>query len=451
MATITASLNPVGIYSANVGKDITIRWATELRERGKVSVLVNGTPKPPELGGQSAQGSATYNVTTPNTYTFVLRRVDNDAELARLEVTTYDLRDEIIAGFAGAYLPELRPQMITHLRVKPGIDTVAISFRTTRPTIPTTEIRDDQGNYVDGRMPLFGGLQTRHQAVFGIERPLALNKKHSFRIEAFGTTKDPGNPNKPANSNKAVATGEFMTGRRHVDVFWETLDVHDDSDPFASGEFYISYGVGDVETQALLGSPGWVIGADISDDDPPLDLGETMSLTDAPRKLWLQFTAADNDQTLGIAVLIDPMGLWPTYSEPGGRFRGAEDEERATVTVHADVDTDPGRTMIPFELRTGDWPLDFVVTGHLGVHASEGSVISTKMGKLSPPSRSSAFLTEPGSTAGLAVGGVGERTDMVALGGDGAFYTGPSGASDPKPDKTATGRVSSFLAAALPL
>jgi hypothetical protein len=77
---------------------------------------------------------------------------------------------------------------------------------------------------------------------------------------------------------------------------------------------------------------------------------------------------------------------------------------------------------IPFELRTGDWPLDFVVAGRLEVNATEGSVISTKMGKLGPPSSSSTFLTEPGSIARLAIGGVEERTEDVAIGGDGAFY-----------------------------
>ena len=92
------------------------------------------------------------------------------------------------------------------------------------------------------------------------------------------------------------------------------------------------------------------------------------------------------------------------------------------LTIVVDVDTDPGRSTIPFELRTGDWPFDFVVTGHLGVHAIEGSFISTKIGNLGPPSSSSAFLTEPGSIAGLAIGGVGERTEQVALGGDGIFY-----------------------------
>lgn len=422
MAFITASSNPVGVYSANVGKDITIRWDTQLRGvNGRVSVLINGTPNPPELGGQLPSGNATYKVTIPNTYTFVLRRTDNNAELQRLDVTTYDLRDAIIAGFAGAYVPALRPQMITHLSVKPGVDTVRISFRTARPTIPKTEIRDDKGNYVDGRMPLFGGLRTRHEAVFGIERPLALNKKHSFRIEAFGPTRDLGNPNKPANPNNAVVTGEFVTGTRNVDVMYENLDVHDDGDSGGPGEFALVFAVGNVETGAMLGNPH-SMRRDISDKDRPIDLGIVLPLTDVHREIWLQVIAHEDDHDIFEGLGIGARGMRPEFNGPGGRYKDDGSQEMVTLTIVEDVDLDPGRWMVPFELRTGDWPVDFVVTGHLRVHIFEGSTIATKIARAARVPRGSGFLTEPGSVAGLDVGGVGERTEEVALGGDGAFY-----------------------------
>jgi len=410
MARISATPNPVGVYSANVGALVTIDWDTELiAVNGTLKVLRNGTAEE-QVSGQSTgtSGIASFIAKTPHTYTVVLLR--NQIELESVLVTTFDLRQQLAAGFAQAYAPLFRPQMITNLVVKPGVDTVRISFRTTLPTIPTTELRLDTGAWVDGNMPLFGGLRTRHEVVFGLGTALAVNRTHSFKIEAFGPTNNPGSP------NKAVVDGEFITGTRNVDVMYETLDVHDDGDSSGAGEFRVKFMVGDVATGARLGTHAFLSG-NISDKDPPIDLGKTLSLTDVHRQLWLQVLAHENDHEIGILHL-----MRDHYNGPGGTYSDDGVEEIVRLTIHVDVDTNPGRSMIPFELRTGDWPVDFVVTGHLGVHAFEGSFISTKIGKLAPPSQSSAFLTEPGRIARLAVGGVGERTEDVALGGDGAFY-----------------------------
>ena len=425
MPTINASPNPVGVYSAATPATTLISWFTEAAYSGIVYVIENGVDKGPmagqQPGGDRRGTDLPFNeVRLGSAYRFSLRRAnDVNVEIAFVDVTTFDLRTQLATGFGSSSVaqlggPQIVPQIITNLVVKPGIDTVRIAFRTTRPTIPTTELRDENGNYVDGRMPLFGGLRTRHEAVFGIETPLALNKKHSFRIEAFGSTNDPASP------NKAVVTGEFMTGRRNVEVFFESLDLHDDSDSGGVGELSFAFGVGDVGTGAILG-PSQFFSRDMSDKDPPLTLTNTFSLTDAHRLLWLRVFAAEDDHDFpgGIGAVGMRLGNW---DGPGGRYRDDGDLETADLTIVANVETDPGEWTIPFELRTGDWPLDFVVTGRLEVEALEGAVISTKMAKLAPPSSSSAYLGEPGSVARLAVGGVGERSEQVARGADGAFY-----------------------------
>ena len=419
MPTISASPNPVGVYAPSTGQATTmVSWNTESAANGTVSYSENGGLDQP-LGGGMPAGDVWLPVNLGSTYRLSLKVPGGVAggggapvEVESAMVTTFDLRAEIAAGFSQAYVPKLRPQMITNLVVKPGIDTVRLSFRTTFPTIPTTELRDSAGNWIDGRMPLFGGLRKRHEVEFGFEEALALNHEHSFKIEAFAP------PGANISPNKAVVEGKFITGRRHVDVMFETLDVHDDGDSGGAGEFRIRFTAGDVATGAQLGNYAYFAG-DISDDDPPIDLGKTLSLTDAHRKLWVEVLAHENDHELGIKHLL----VWPTpYDGPSGIYRDDGVEEIVRLVIDVDVDTDPGRWMIPFELRTGDWPLDFVVTGHLGVHAFEGTFISTKIGKLGPPSQSSAYLTEPGSIAVLAVGGVGERTEDVGIGGDGAFY-----------------------------
>jgi hypothetical protein len=414
MASISASPNPVGVYSAGGRGSTTITYdlRPELQLGGGTLHVSDGVMQE-DIVLNLPFGAIDYaKIEYGKTYTFTLRSGSSD--LASTMVTTFDLRQQLAAGFSQAYVPQLRPQMITNLVVKPGIDTVRISFRTTLPTIPLTEIRDHNGTYVDGRMPLFGGRRTRHEVMFGLETPLALNEKHSFKIEAFGSTKNPSSP------NKAVVTGEFITGTRNVDVMYEMLDVHDDGDSTGAGEFTFAFAVGDVETGAPLGNPGF-LSRDISDKDPPIDLGITLPLTDVHRQIWLEVIAHEDDGDFWRGL--HAVGIRPErFDGAGGKYSDDGQLEIVDLTIVMDVDTDPGRWMIPFELRTGDWPVDFVVAGHLGVEAIEGSVISTKIGKLGPPSQSSTFLTEPGSIARLAVGGVGERTEEVALGGDGAFY-----------------------------
>lgn len=424
MATIAASPQAVGFYATGGQATTIVNWNTEASFAGIVFVAVGGLIEKKLAGQQAAgarRGSLPLQVTFPNFYYLSLKRADNLIEIAHTVVTTFDLRQQLAEDFAAAYLPQLRPQMITHLVVKPGVDTVRISFRTTRPTIPTTELRDNNGTWVDGRLPLLGGLRTVHEAQFGVEKPLALDTKHTFKIEAFGAT---GKKNSP---KKAVVTGEFMTGTRNVDVMFETLNVHDDGDPGprGKGEFMFSFGGGDAATGALIGEPAfWPDKGkiDISDDDPPADLGKTIGMASAPRRLWLQVVGKEHDQTIMPWETGLGLGLRPVFEEPGSSYHFAEESQQAVVTTILNLGSTPGRRMIPFEMKTDDFPLDFVVTGHVGVNAFVGSTISPKIAKSMPSARFSAYLTEPGGASRLAVAGISERNELVALGGDGALY-----------------------------
>ena len=424
MATITASPDAVGFYATGGQASTIVDWNTGASFPGIVFVAVGGLMEKKLAGQQAAgarRGSLPLQVTLPNFYYLSLKRADNLIEIAHTVVTTFDLRQQLAEDFAAAYLPQLRPQMITHLVVKPGVDTVRISFRTTRPTIPTTELRGDDGKWVDGRLPLFGGLQTVHGSQFGIEKPLALNTKHTFKIEAFGAT------GKKSSPNKAVVTGEFMTGTRTVDVMFETLNVHDDGDPGprGKGEFMFSFGAGEAETGALMGEPAFwpdTGKVDISDDDPPADLDKKISLASAPRRLWLQVIGKEHDRTIMPWETGLGLGIRPVFEGSGSSYHGLEAAQQADVTTILNLGSTPGRRMIPFEMKTDDFPVDFVVTGHVAVNAFVGSTISPKIVKSVPFNRSSAYLTEPGGASRLAVAGISERSELVALGADGALY-----------------------------
>jgi hypothetical protein len=419
MATIIASPNPVGIYSANVGKNVTIQWDTETRVNGKVSVLVNGTPKPPDLGGQAPNGSAVYNVTIPNTYTFVLRRADNNAEVARIDVATYDLRNEIIAGFASPSVPALRPQMITNVSVKPGVDTVRISFDTVRPTIPLTTLMDASGTKIDARFPLFGGLRTSHTAVFGVEVPLALEAKHTFRIVAAGPTLNKNSP------TEAVVNGEFITGKRRIDIFFDTVDVHNDGDPWPSGagEFGFRFGAGDAETGLSMGEPWPDYGPDdISDDDAPVAMNKQITIPQGPRQLWVQVVGIENDRTLWPWDWGSPLGTRPTFRGAGSTYKATAAVEQSSVTSVLDIGSEPDSWTMTFDMATGDFPVDYVVNCRLGVEMEVGAVIAPKMAKSGAPLRIAGTLEDAGTTAHIAARGAGGQSEALVLAPDGALY-----------------------------
>ena len=419
MATITASPNPVGIYSASVGKNVTIQWNTETRVNGKVAVLVNGTPKPPDLGGQTPTGSSTYNVTIPNTYTFILRRADTNAELARVVVTTYDLRSEMIAGFAAPFVPALRPQMISNVSVKPGVDTVRISFDTVRPTIPLTTLMDASGTKIDARFPLFGGLRTSHEAVFGLEVPLALEAKHTFRIVAAGPTLNKNSP------NEAVFNGEFVSGSRKIDIFFDTVDVRNDGDPWpsGSGEFGFRFGAGDAETALPMGEPWPDYGPDdISDDDAPVGLNKQITLSQGPRQLWVQVVGIEDDRTMWPWDWGIGLGTRPTFRGPGSKYVGTAAVEQTSVTSIVDIGSDPDAWTMSFEMATGDHPVSYVVNCRLAVEMAAGAVIAPKMFKSRPPLRIVGTLEDAGSVAHIAARGADMKAEALALGADGALY-----------------------------
>lgn len=358
----------------------------------------------------------------------IKRATDENVELAYTTVSTVDLRVQLAEGFSSSYLPQLRPQVITHLRVKPGIDTVAISFRTTRPTIPVVELRESNGAFLEGRLPLLGGLQTRHTCVFGLDKPLAPNTKLNFRIEAFGPTLDPASP------NKAVVTGEFMTGARIAEVFFESLDVLAYSDP-GDGEFMFVFGVGNAETGSLLDTTFWPdLGTtDIGEDDSAVPLNQRTSLLPSPVRLWLQVMGTESDYAMPWDSRSIGSGLPLQFKGVGRKYEESGIAQRSTVTVIVDIGEEPGRRMIPFDMDTEDSPTHFTVSGHIAVHAFEGELISTKMIKSAKRPRRLAYLDEPGSIAHLG-GADGGAVQTVALGSDGAMHCLRSRASDAKTD-----------------
>lgn len=108
MAYITASPNPVGVYSATFGAYASLIWdvqdgPNEVRA-SEVVVSINGAPSIPVIG-PGFFGRFVYPVALPNSYEFILRYADTKSELTRVEVQTFDLRTQLATGFASESIP----------------------------------------------------------------------------------------------------------------------------------------------------------------------------------------------------------------------------------------------------------------------------------------------------------------------------------------------------------
>lgn len=119
MAYITASPNPVGVYSATFGAYASLVWdvqdgPNEVRA-SEVAVSINGGPSQP-VQGPGVFGRFVYPVAWPNSYEFILRYADTKSELTRVEVQTFDLRTQLATELAS----QSRPLGGNFRRVGPG-------------------------------------------------------------------------------------------------------------------------------------------------------------------------------------------------------------------------------------------------------------------------------------------------------------------------------------------
>src|SRR5215204_2845149 len=100
MATIFADPNPVGVYNPFAGGETTITWDMEEDGSGKVWLSINGLPEETELPGQEALGAQTgtlpLQVRHLNLYKLTLYRYDDDAVMANVLVSTFDVRDALV-------------------------------------------------------------------------------------------------------------------------------------------------------------------------------------------------------------------------------------------------------------------------------------------------------------------------------------------------------------------
>lgn len=432
---ITANPDAVGFWKPkDKGKGKTnITWSSGVA--AKVFRFVDEVQDPPpEFDGGADGDTGSHTMQDPklelgHTYRYELRRVSNDAVLASVTVTTYDLQetlgDQVAVGVVSD--PALPAQHIINLTITPGIDLVRISFETTQPTIPQITCKATDGS-TNVAFALFNGLQTKHTCTFGVNQPLPQDMEHTFTIVAAGHDPFNGTP------KDAFATHTFRTGSRHATVIFDRIKVRKDSDKLSGGEIGFFFGVGDADTGAVRRE---LVREeqDISDDDPAVDVNLEIQIQQAPRRVWVQVIGKDDDFEL---PTFPPSGLdimMPShvFEGPGSTYRLGNYSQYAKVTDVFDI-TDlyqlipvefrgPVRVAIvtfPIELATGDFALAFTVFARIRLDAFVPAAMTIRSLDRRLP-KPWANLHELGKTTMIWNPG-GNHAHMVGLGAEGAIY-----------------------------
>ncbi len=168
------------------------------------------------------------------------------------------------------------------------------------------------------------------------------------------------------------AKGFFWTGSRTATVFFDRIHVRSDGDPGTAGDFTFYFGVGDAATGWSLGNTEkWGEGSVDAGQD--VDVNRVIEIPSAPRGLWAQVNANEDDALIYWPTGLCLLGMKPYFAEPGSSGVVSEACAAASVTEHFDISGVVGGTSeVPFEMATGDFTVAFSVFGRLRVEAKNG-------------------------------------------------------------------------------
>ena len=181
---------------------------------------------------------------------------------------------------------------------------------------------------------------------------------------------------------------------------------------------------GDADTTDPLGEPwpsfGWT---EISDSGPLVKIDRKITIEKAPRRIWAQTVAIESDMTIIPTEWYVSFRSSPRFASPGSEEYNTSSYQRSVATAHIELEDTPGTpNTTPFELRTGDFDVDFVMTCRVVTDSKFGQFIAPKMHKVHPRSIASAVLTSPGDISALSATGNAAGGAIVALGPDNALY-----------------------------
>ena len=164
----------------------------------------------------------------------------------------------------------------------------------------------------------------------GYGQPMAQNAEHTYRIVAYPM---PGSP----NPDKAEVTGTFRTGSRTATIFFDKIHVRLDGDPNSPGEFRFSFGGGDADTGEPLGNVEFFGEASITDGHTE-DVNKIVTIPTAPRLLWAQVVANEDDSSIFTGGLATS-GMKPSFTPPMSSVTESGGKGGATAKKEETPDT----------------------------------------------------------------------------------------------------------------
>lgn len=422
-ASLVASTNPVGVWKqADVGKT-TIRWNTGspsilgrvyLSSSGSGGIVSNQLFDGDVATG-SPGGSRELSVRYGNIYVLSLRSTSGNQELASLTVSVedIDLKLKIQSVTWAAELMGRNPsQLIFNLIVDAGIDSVRFQFNTLQPTIPLVQVL--QGTAIlESWFPLnaYPSGGTTHAGTLGLMRALPQEENLTLRIVANGK-------NFLGRPHPATFATTFTTGSRRATINFDRIRVYADGDTGladGAGDFLWTFGAGDADTEEPMGEPWPRLEQDISADDPPVAINERITVTKAPRRLWIQVVGTDDDSAPWPWGHLNTLGTRPGFSREGSGFATAPGGDQAWVTGVFDLRKITARLSDQFILETDLLkPVAFRVSGTITVETSPGSApVFLRPGRVQP---STHVLLTKGESKGLAPGNAGSKDNNARAG-----------------------------------
>jgi len=370
---LTAANNPVTVWGAT--GTTTITWNTgdnAVMGRVFLTVTENGIMGPETVfDGNSSNGASAGSkplaVRLGNAYRLQLRRVNDNAVLDTLTVTVERIASPVIVDHVsfGDLLDKLKGgQAITDLRVRAGIDTCRVSFKTAQPTIPVVTATAPDGSQVGASFPLFGGLRTEHEMLLGEVNALPQATEIALKIIA------PGH-NAFGQAREVVTNSSFKTGSRHATIDFTMIEVRNDGDPGlkGAGDFFWQFGAGDADNSERMGEPWPTLRRD-ADSGELVPIRKQINISFAPRNLAVVAAGTDDDSSIVFAPGLPNVGFG-LHPEGSGEVTSST-SDHAWVSRHFDIAEMADGTVIPLDLATGNFAVAFTVRGRITINVTPG-------------------------------------------------------------------------------
>ena len=355
VAIVTATPNPVVFSWPDVQgerlRDVDVVWDTGDNRSGQVTVTMGDKQIKSNTG---RTGTVRFQIGFGKKASANLVGADG-RNYGYTEITT---RPDALADYM------IDQAFIRKLNVSVGSDSLAVTF--------TTE--DDAVGFLLVRSRATGiAVAAPMEPDFGRQHRLsvpALAQETIYDLSVIALRRNAqGGVTLGSGAKNPTELVTITTGSRTVTAFFDSISVHNDSDPGGSGELHFGLSAGGV-------IPATDFGMEFFDDVDFGDGGERAvgrSVTGrrAPHHIWVRADGYDDDggffTGVGVGGFVRGMTPVGTHGEESGGLA------RAEVTVWVDTDELASGRRVPVMLQTGSFALSYTVFAAVQVDRRPGT------------------------------------------------------------------------------